>query len=263
MKVIDLIRFYMKLQSVVSLKDLLKVPPWKKRTTEARGESVLLGLKKIEGVKIKVRLASTDLMTFVNTFVEKYHAPPIDLVGFPVIIDLGSNIGCTLVDYATNYPSAKILGVEMDRDNYAMAVANTQRFADCTVLNKAIAHCGGVVSYDKKAKDDSFSICSSLTIEEDATHVEAITVLDVLKDSGFDHVDYLKMDIEGEEVNVFDETKSDLSWLNLVSSLNIEMHSNEEELRNVLSVLEQYGFRAWRSDKHWLSVLAVRVDERA
>ncbi|MBK8563725.1 MAG: hypothetical protein IPN76_10385 [Saprospiraceae bacterium] len=42
------------------------------------------------------------------------------------VVDLGSNIGLSAVYFATRYPTAKIICVEPEQDNYDLLVKNTK-----------------------------------------------------------------------------------------------------------------------------------------
>lgn len=57
-------------------------------------------------------------------FHDQYHLAPGRLPDRPVILDLGSNIGCTIVHYKYLYGGSRIIGVEMDEGNYELAKRN-------------------------------------------------------------------------------------------------------------------------------------------
>jgi tRNA1(Val) A37 N6-methylase TrmN6 len=43
----------------------------------------------------------------------------------PVFLDLGSNIGLTIAHMKQIYPTSKIVGYEMNKENYILAKENT------------------------------------------------------------------------------------------------------------------------------------------
>ena len=71
-----------------------------------------------------------------------YHLPPAELAG-PVrqIAVFGANIGLLLADLAGRYPHARLLGVEPDRDNAALARRNLAHLGvRCTLVEAAVWH---------------------------------------------------------------------------------------------------------------------------
>jgi FkbM family methyltransferase len=71
-----------------------------------------------------------------------HHLPPAELTG-PVrhAAVFGANIGLLAADLAQRYPHARVLGVEADHDNAALARRNLARFAGrCPVEEAAVWH---------------------------------------------------------------------------------------------------------------------------
>jgi hypothetical protein len=65
------------------------------------------------------------------------------------------------------------------------------------------------------------------------------------------------MDIEGAEEDIL--KNDDLTWLQYVKALNIEMHLDEHEsVEYYINILEKQGFKAWKDTKHWSSIMAVK-----
>ena len=68
------------------------------------------------------------------------------------------------------------------------------------------------------------------------------------------------MDIEGAEINIFNE--KDLSWLDIVQSLNIEFHNiTSDKLQIYIDILIAKNFIAYKSSNHWLSILAYKPNQ--
>ena len=56
-------------------------------------------------------------------------------------------------------------------------------------------------------------------------YTQGITIEKILKESGFEFIDILKLDIEGAEKEIFSEKSNYQSWLPYVKVLIIELHS--------------------------------------
>ena len=207
---------------------------------------------------IKIRCRNgVDRQVIYYVFFQKFHFTPSVYLNKrrPVILDIGSNIGCTIIDFKIKYPDSIVYGYEMDVDNYDLAVVNCLPFADVHLFNKAVWIKKGKISYNKNDQTDAYSIHSPGNVKNN--EVDCISIMDIIKGNNIETVDILKMDIEGAEVSIFNET--DLSWLDKVLSLNIEFHNvSEIELERYIQLLKGRGFNASKSQKHWSAIEAIK-----
>jgi FkbM family methyltransferase len=244
---------------LIPLEDFLKIVLWNK-TASSQHYLTTLKIRPIGKKPVLARRGTSDFSTLKTTFLQQYHLPHKILSSNPTILDLGCNVGYTTLHFAYQYPSARIIGVEMDYDNFKLAQRNTCNFKNIFLLNKAISISDGFVSYSKNSHEDAYQISPYSTgIVDQEIKVESITMSSILVSLNLKYINYMKMDIEGEEVRVFDEQLSDLSWLNNVEMLNIEVHTNIRDLNLIISVLEDNNFHAWKDYHHWSSIRAVRV----
>lgn len=192
-----------------------------------------------------------------NTFFNNFHYTKSAYLDKdrPVILDLGSNIGLTVIDFKILHPNAVIYGFEMDLDNYNLALINCRKFSNIHLFNKAVWIKKGHLSYSRGVQTDAFSINDKCS--EGKTEVESTTILDLIQENGIQRIDFLKMDIEGVEVDIFND--SNLEWLKSVYSLNIEFHNvSNQELNYYVELLNNNGFKAWLSLNHWSAIEAIR-----
>ena len=223
--------------------------------------------KKIINIRIKkiktpffIRVNNgVDRRVLEYVFEKKYHLPPKEylLQKKSIILDLGSNIGCTIVDFKKRFPNSKVYGYEMNLENFRIAHLNVKELEGVYIYNKAIWINNGIAKYNLANSSDAHSIGNDVENNANSVLVECLTIQKVLTDNFIEKVDFLKIDIEGAENKIFKE--SDLSWLNNVGSLNIEFHNiNKTQLLDYLKILENFGFSAYVSPIHWLSILAYR-----
>src|SRR6266540_3975728 len=69
-----------------------------------------------------------------SAFFMHYHLPPKKLRPGAVIADLGSNIGLTMRNLKYLYPDSRIIGVEMDHENYLLAKKNLNGLDNCVLI---------------------------------------------------------------------------------------------------------------------------------
>ncbi len=139
-----------------------------------------------------------------------------------LILDCGGNIGCAAVYFANKYPTAQIYSVEPERDNFKLLKFNTTFYDNIHPIKSAL--------WDKetfiRVEDRGFGTWGFMTFEttaEDEDSFRTITVSKLLRASGFDEIDLLKIDIEGAEKEVFSAPNVD-EWLSKVKVLVIELH---------------------------------------
>lgn len=222
---------------------------------------VRLKLRPFHSMPVLLRAGTSDYSTLQTTFLQQYHLPHAALRAQATILDLGCNVGYTVMHFAHEYPDARIFGVEMDRDNYNLARINTAGYKNISLLHRAVSTTNGTVSYGRTAREDSYRISSERAEEAGAQiQVESMTIGFIIQELGIEHIDYLKMDIEGEEVRVLSEGLSDLSWLNIVDMLNIEVHTDREDLTRIMALLRAHNFFAWKENLHWSCVRAVKAE---
>lgn len=207
---------------------------------------------------IKIRKNFTDKEVLFYVLQDQYHLPvsPIMMPANAVILDLGSNIGLTVAHFKNLFPDARVIGCEMNKGNYDIAMENTKHYDGVEIINTAIWIHNEGINYNDNASNDSYSISIDDDKKDQNVHVPSITIDRLISDNNITSINYLKMDIEGAETSILDEN---LEWLNIVEALGIEFHSDEETLNKYKSIIENKGFKVWRDTRHWNSILALKI----
>lgn len=156
----------------------------------------------------------------------------------PVILDCGSNYGASIVYFKSVFPKARITGIEADPNIFKLLSWNIgkQSFTDVVLLNKAVAPDAGVVQFHSEGADGGR--IHALEACHVVHQVEAV-VLDSLIEGP---VDFLKMDIEGAEVDVICSS----ARLGQVGSIFIEYHSFEHSPQRLGAMLEHLASNGFR-----------------
>lgn len=224
------------------------------RAGNVSGPPVRLRLRALGGRTVLCR-PSRDVFTFKHTFLSGFHRAPVTLPSRPVILDLGCNVGYTIADLAHRHPDARIIGVELDEANIALAALNTAAAGGhITLVRAAIWPHDGVVSYTG-VHDDAYRVMQSGNDAASRT-APAIRIESLLAEHDIARVDYVKMDIEGAEAAVVAEPAE---WLDAVGALKIELHP-PATLDGIRQVLAARGFDCWVDARHPNCICAVRPD---
>jgi FkbM family methyltransferase len=157
----------------------------------------------------------------------------------PVLIDCGANIGLSTIYFKTLYPKSQITSFEPDKKIFDILDDNikSSRFDGITLINKGLSKESGHVSFFSEGADGG-----RIAVESDKKHLATVEVTR-LSPYLNKHVDFLKIDIEGSEVNVIEECKDHLKN---VDNIFIEYHSfstKKQELDTILNILTKAGFR--------------------
>ncbi|WP_341891694.1 FkbM family methyltransferase [Variovorax sp. YR752] len=199
-----------------------------------------------------MRNGTTDYPTLVSCFVKGFHRPLQPLPPRPTILDIGANVGYTLVDFRHHHPDARLIGVEMDADNHALASRNVEGLGNVQLLRAAVWCEDGEVRYDASADADAFAVGSGGAAQRS---VEALTMGTLLDRCGVSRADYVKLDIEGAEKDLFE--RGELGWLQRVEQISIELHGTLKA-PELMALLREHGFQAAKDARHWDTVVAWR-----
>lgn len=157
-------------------------------------------------------------------------------------IDAGGNVGYTSIYFKNNFPEATIAIIEPSEENFKMIQQNF------TLNNiKAKFFKGGLWNKNtnlKIVKDFRDQSDWSIRVEEteEVTELKAFTVDFVLKESAFALIDIFKIDIEGAEKQIFDNSAS-LSFLKQTKCIALEIHDEFDCRKDILNILNQNGFK--------------------
>jgi len=156
----------------------------------------------------------------------------------PLIIDGGSNIGMSILYFKHVYPGARIIGFEPDPAIFYILKENVTRngLTDVTLVNAGLGEETGTISFipDESAGGRFAKGEGSVTVQ-----------VKQLSDYIGEPVDFLKLNIEGEELAVLQEAEAS-GRLRNVRELVLEYHgwaNGEQRLGEILNLLDRQGFR--------------------
>lgn len=172
-------------------------------------------------MQLNVRPGTTDQRTFLHMFGELPYS-----IRFPgdeprLIIDCGANVGYASHLFSRHYPSAKIVAIEPDGDNYRMLCDNVKLFPNVHCVKAAIWSTEENLRItNPHAASWAFRVDKA--DGEDVSGVKALTIDGVLRESAEKIIDILKIDIEGAERELF--TQGTTAWLERTKLIFIELH---------------------------------------
>ncbi len=168
-------------------------------------------------------------------------------IGEPkVIVDIGANIGLSCLYFHSLYPNSEIYAVEPEIDNFEMLKLNTKNLKIHN-YNMAIWRENEQAYIQDKSefmtKKGKLNTARYTINANSGRKISSTTMLNFFKECNLDFVDILKVDIQGSEIEVFDEQSYE--WLKKVRILFVEQHDYyrfgcSKQIMKALSQLKFY-----------------------
>ncbi len=196
------------------------------------------------------RIQVADVKSYVWQFYEIFFKGYYDFhtsAERPVILDCGANIGISAIHFKQQYPLADIHAFEPDpeiclllKDNLAAAGWN-----DVHVYNQAVWVRNEELDFASEGADGG-------KISQEGSGNKKIAAIDLAGFmAAFDHIHFLKIDIEGAETSVLPHIASELRK---VDNLFVEFHSYNEQpqhLHDVIQAISSCGHRIYIDNIHF------------
>lgn len=208
-----------------------------------------------------LRVPSSDVLAFDQIFIRQEY--DFDVKRIPrTIIDAGANIGLASIYFSNKFPDAKIIAIEPEESNLEVLRRNIALYGNIILVCGALWHKNtkinlvdpsiGKWGFVAQAQDDAEKRYGDSVCE-----VKGMTVDTIMREQGIDHIDILKIDIEGAEREVFRDSSS---WIEKVDVLIIELHERMKPGCNRSFYNGTNGF-----DNEWLqgeNIYLTRSGER-
>lgn len=188
--------------------------------------------------KLSIPDAASFLSTYKEIFVDNIYAFRSTSEN-PRILDLGANIGLSVLYFKQLYPKAEITAFEADPVTFGYLEKNVHGngFSDVTLINKAVWDEKTTIRFSSEGADGG-----RVAIRDDKNIilVETVDIREILSRGDFN---FLKMDIEGAEERVFPACRD---YLSVFSHVFVEYHSvagQKQCLDLIIKDLTEAGFR--------------------
>ncbi len=195
-----------------------------------------------------LRPHTTDYFTFDQVFLRNQYD-----IHFPFeiknIIDAGANIGLASVYFSQRFVNSSIVAIEPSKENFAILYKNIASYPNVKPLLKGLwnkdVH---LTIIDSGAIENSFMVQE--TVPDHPNSISAISIATIMQEQEWEHIDLLKIDIEGAEKEVFESNYE--YWLPLTKSIVIELHDQMKKgcSKSVFAAISKYNFSFSISDEN-------------
>lgn len=169
---------------------------------------------------IELRPGTTDLSIFYQVFFNQCYNIPFQF-NPGVIVDAGANIGLSSVFFANKFPEAQIFALEPEHENFKLLEKNVAPYSKIIPLNTALWNEeGSLIVQDIGLGESGF------VTQRDSNKgkvVNAVTIDSLMQKYQLDAVDILKIDVEGSEYEIFNDSKK---WIDKIKCSIVETHDS-------------------------------------
>ena len=157
------------------------------------------------------------------------------------MIDAGANIGLTCLYFKSYFPDLLITALEPSDDTFSRLENNivNNKLSGVTYLKKGLWSSITRLKADTSFRDGqdwAFRLIEAKPNEE--ALFETTTIEGLINDFNIETIDFLKIDIEGGEDEVFKDF-SKINWLDKVKVIALEIHDEFDCRKHIESNLEK------------------------
>lgn len=176
----------------------------------------------IKGTQVYVRTNSHDLeLAFSSLYDEEYGS--IRLSHPKIIVDAGANIGTSSIFFAQKFPNARIFAVEPEASNFQLLQKNLKQYPNVVVVQAAFWGTNSTRKiWNRFTGHWGYTVAETTNkTQETGQEIHCVTIDSFMKEHGIESIDLLKMDIEGGEKDVLENSQK---WIGSVSTITVELH---------------------------------------
>ncbi len=191
---------------------------------------------------LNCRYNSSDRQVFRTVFEQCEYDCLDDVKDVRLVVDCGANVGYSSIYFLARFPQAKVICLEPDSKNFAILERNLKPYGDrVKLLQTGVwSHTTGLTVCRGEFRDGlEWATQVRESRDGETPDVQATDLGTVLRESGFEKIDILKIDIERSETEVF--ARNYAEWLGKTRNMVIELHDEECE-RVFYNAIAPYPF---------------------
>lgn len=176
----------------------------------------------IKGTQVYVRTNTPDLAVAISSLHDEEYGH-LRLPQPKIIIDAGANIGTSSVYFAQQFPNARIFAVEPEASNFQLLRKNVAQYPNVVAVQAAFWGAIGTRKIQNRFTGHwGYTVAETTNrTQETGQEINCVTIDSFMKEHGIESIDLLKMDIEGGEKDVLENSQG---WIDSVSTMTVELH---------------------------------------
>ena len=162
-----------------------------------------------------------------------------------VVVDVGANIGLFTISVAKR--AARIVAIEPEPANFKLLVENVKRrkLSNVLLVQKAVWKSKQLMPLFLAPASQAHSLINGNQRLESKLPltVEADTIDGIMKDLNVNRVDFVKIDVEGAEMEALKEAGETLKKASKVVVASYHLRYGQSTVKYVAQYLKKHGFR--------------------
>lgn len=212
--------------------------------------NVISGFEDVS-LSILIKRNSSDSRVVQQILIAKEYLPIVTLLSrYNVIpnkiVDAGANIGLTTLYLKSIFPSASIIALEPNKMTFERMVVNLElnQCKEVIPLNIGLWAKDTYLTPDNTFRDgQDWSFSLKMRETDSDQRIEAKCIESLINEYNWNGIDFLKMDIEGAESNIFGADEFVQNWLPKTKVIAIEVHNELNCEERILKILTNNGFK--------------------
>lgn len=217
--------------------------------SQYRNDTIIVNIPQSKN-SISIRKKSSDLAVFNQVFLDEEYQLPI-VIKPKLIIDGGAYVGYSSIYFANKYPEAKIIAVEPEISNFELLKKHTSVYPNIKAVRAGIWYRRAFLEINNpKAEKWMFQLRETNSTKNS---IQAITIENIMKLENTNHINILKLDIEGAEKELFSH---ETQWLSKLDILILELHDTVKPgcKEAFYSAISNYNFQEFRRGENIILV---------
>ncbi len=196
------------------------------------------------GLRIKIRVRSTDLMALTNVWmINEYDVEDFEINTNDTVIDIGAHIGLFSLLVSQLCKTGKILSFEPVSENFDLLVSNLKlnHIKNILPFNMAVSKNSGRLDLFLNNDQSAHSIFSK---SSESISVESTSLQKIFEENKISSCKLLKLDCEGAEYEIIDSLPSE--YLDKIQNMVIEYHladTKPELVKSLILKIKNAGFK--------------------
>ena len=207
-----------------------------------KAKNILLYFR--NGIKIKIRPQTNDRIILNEIFIYHLYTPKyFEIKNNDLVVDVGAHIGIFSI-FASQF-ARKVYAIEPVLENFKILESNIQinKIKNITPVNKAISGTTGERDMFLDETNPGGHSFYPSSVRPKKRKVLAISLKDFFIQNNISGIDFLKMDCEGAEYEIFFNCPDEILFK--IKKISLEYH-DIDKTRNLFSLrefLERKGFK--------------------
>jgi FkbM family methyltransferase len=190
------------------------------------------------GARFPITIRHSDVFTLAEIFYDREYLIRSSVPAKPVVVDCGANVGLSPIWFLASFPGARVFAIEPEPDNLRLLTINVASRPDAVVTQAAVSKANGTVTLSVAEHGAMHSI-KDVAVGQRTIDVPSVNLVDYFRQHHMDHVDILKLDIEGSELDAMESLGDFASRIGIVVG---ELHTSMVDEDHFYRLAESQGF---------------------